>query len=129
MVSAARRSSGDQSKAYLFEQPWWSHLYGRLPVCIRRCLARLEDWTEVSKDKSESASHRYGSTTYVGEPLSASLMLAVVRLLAGVRAGVHRQGAPLDEALAAVRVVALVWPLVGVYPIVSLQIRLAVEAL
>ena len=56
-------------------------------------------------------------------------MLAVVRLLAGVRAGVHRQGAPLDEALAAVRVVALVWPLVGVYPIVSLQIRLAVEAL
>jgi hypothetical protein len=56
-------------------------------------------------------------------------MLAVVRLLAGVCAGVDSQGTPLDEALAAVRVVALVRALVCVYPIMPLQIRLAVEAL
>jgi hypothetical protein len=56
-------------------------------------------------------------------------MLAVVRLLAGVCAGVYCQGAPLDEALATFGVVALVRPLVCVYPIMSLQIRLAVEAL
>lgn len=56
-------------------------------------------------------------------------MLAVVRLLAGVCTGVDGQRAPLDEALAAVWVVAFVRPLVRVYPIVALQVRLAVEAL
>jgi hypothetical protein len=56
-------------------------------------------------------------------------MLAVVRLLAGVCTGVDSQGAPLDEALAAVWVVAFVRPLVRVYPIVALQVGLAVEAL
>jgi len=55
-------------------------------------------------------------------------VLAVVRLFAGVRASMYSQGAPLDEALPAVRVVALVRPFICVYPIMSLQIRLAVEA-
>jgi hypothetical protein len=56
-------------------------------------------------------------------------MFAVVRLLAGVCAGVNSQCTSLNEALAAIRVVALVRALVCVYPIMPLQIRLAVEAL
>ena len=42
---------------------------------------------------------------------------------------VYRQGAALDEALTAARGAALVQPLVGVYPVVSLQVGLAVETL
>lgn len=39
------------------------------------------------------------------------------------------QCAPLDKGLAAVAVHTLVWPLVGVYPVVALEVGLAVEAL
>ena len=52
-----------------------------------------------------------------------------MRLFAGVGADMHSQGAPLDERLAASAVVARVGSLVGVYPVVSLEVRLAVEAL
>ena len=41
----------------------------------------------------------------------------------------HSQSTPLDEALAASRRVARIGSLVGVYPVVSLQVGLAVEAL
>ncbi len=55
--------------------------------------------------------------------------MAWLRLLAGVRRDVHRQGTPLDETLSASWRGARVRPLVGVYPVVPLQVRLAVEAL
>jgi hypothetical protein len=67
--------------------------------------------------------------THVGEALVAAKVLAHVRLLAGMCTDVHRQGAALDEALPAARRAALVRPLVGVYPVVSLQVGLAVETL
>jgi len=38
-----------QVRAYLFKQPSWAHLYGRLPVWMRRCLARLDDCAGVSR--------------------------------------------------------------------------------
>lgn len=44
-------------------------------------------------------------------------------------ANMHSQSTPLDEALAAPRRVARIGSLVGVYPVVSLQVGLAVEAL
>jgi len=50
-------------------------------------------------------------------------------LLASVGADVDSKGAPLDEALATAGSHARVRTLVGVYPIVALQVRLAVEAL
>ena len=56
-------------------------------------------------------------------------MLAPVWLLASVGSDVDGQGAPLDEALGACSLGAMVWPLVCVYAVMSLQIRLAVEAL
>jgi hypothetical protein len=56
-------------------------------------------------------------------------VLTLVRLLAGVGSDVYGQGTPLDEALSASRSRARVWPLVGMDPVVSLQVRLAVEAL
>ena len=56
-------------------------------------------------------------------------MLALVWLLTRVRPDVDCEGTPLDEALSAPRRGALVRPLVGVYAVVPLQIRLAVEAL
>jgi hypothetical protein len=52
-----------------------------------------------------------------------------MRLLASVSPDVDRQGTPLDEALAASYRCALIWPLIGVNPVMSLQVRLAVEAL
>lgn len=50
-------------------------------------------------------------------------------LLAGVGADVHSQGASLDEGLAAATVVARVRSFVGVYPVMPLEVGLAVEAL
>lgn len=67
--------------------------------------------------------------THVGEPLAASNMLALVRLLPRVGADVDGQGASLDEGLAAAGCRTRVRALVGVNAVVSLQVRLAVEAL
>lgn len=52
-----------------------------------------------------------------------------MRLLASVRADVYRQGTALNEALAAPWCLAGVRSLIGVYAVMSLQVRLAVEAL
>lgn len=68
-------------------------------------------------------------TRRVGEPLAASNMLALVRLLPRVGADVDGQGASLDEGLAAAGCRTRVRALVGVNAVVSLQVRLAVEAL
>lgn len=67
--------------------------------------------------------------TNVGEALVASVILTPVRFLARVSPDVDRQRAPLDEALVTSRLCASVRPLVGVYPKMPLQVRLAVEAL
>jgi hypothetical protein len=56
-------------------------------------------------------------------------VLTLVRLLAGVRSDMDCERAPLNEALSATRGVAGVWALIGVYPVMSLQVRLSVEAL
>lgn len=53
----------------------------------------------------------------------------MVRLFTSVGAGMDSQGTPLDETLSAAIEGALVRSLVGVYPVVSLQIRLPIEAL
>ncbi len=53
----------------------------------------------------------------------------MVRLLAGMGANVHRERAPLDEALPATLLVASVRSLLGVDAMMSLQIRFAIEAL
>lgn len=50
------------------------------------------------------------------------MVLALMWLLASVRPDVNRQRAPLDEALSASWLVALIRPLVGVNPIMSLEI-------
>jgi hypothetical protein len=68
-------------------------------------------------------------SAYIRESLAASDVLALVRLLASVRPDVDCQCTPLDEALTTPRRAAGVWPLVGVYPVVPLQVRLSVEAL
>lgn len=49
--------------------------------------------------------------------------------LPGVGTDVNRECAPLDEALPTARRHARVGPLVSVYPVVPLQVRLSVEAL
>ncbi len=98
---------------------------------MRRWRAKLEDWakrqyTHKCEQKAGEAENR---ETNIGEALVAAKVLAHVRLLARVGADVHRQGGALDEALAASGSIALVRPLIGVYPVVPLQVRLAVEAL
>jgi hypothetical protein len=69
------------------------------------------------------------SGTDVGEALSAAHVLTLVRLLARVCSDMHCEGASLDEALSAAGGVARIWALIGVYPVMPLQVRLAVEAL
>lgn len=56
-------------------------------------------------------------------------MQALVRLLASVCPDVDGEGAPLDEAFVAAGGAACVRPLIGVNTEVSLQVRLAIEAL
>lgn len=56
-------------------------------------------------------------------------MSALVRLLARVRTVVDCQSTLLDEALATVFHGAPIWPLVGMNAVVSLEVRLPVEAL
>jgi hypothetical protein len=56
-------------------------------------------------------------------------MLALVRLLTGVSADVDSQGTSLNEALATARGGTSIRPLICVNSIMSLQVRLAVEAL
>jgi hypothetical protein len=94
-------------------------------VCILRCLARLDDWVEVSTLVTVSRDE----VTYIGEPFAASHVLALMGFLAGVSADVDCESTPLNEALAAACSGALVRSFIGVYPVMSLQIRLAVEAL
>jgi hypothetical protein len=66
---------------------------------------------------------------HIGESLPTANMLALMRLLACVCTDVDGQGAPLDEALHASGRQARIWALVCVDAVMSLEIRLAVEAL
>jgi hypothetical protein len=45
-----------------------------------------------------------------------------MRFLAGMRAGMYRQGRPLDEALGALWKITAVWAFIGMYPVVSAKI-------
>lgn len=56
-------------------------------------------------------------------------MLAAVRFLARVGTNMHGQCAPLDEAFDAAGVLAMIWPFVGVYSVMPLQIGFPIEAL
>jgi len=93
-------------------------------------------YVDVERDSRTGANQRDAQkrlqglgpgTTYIGKALPATFVIAHMRLLSRVGANVHRQGAALDEALAAPR--TRVRPVVLVDAFVSLQIRLAVEAL
>lgn len=68
-------------------------------------------------------------TGRVRKAFAASNMLALVRLLTGVCSDVDSQGASLDEALPTAWGRARVRSLIGVNSIMSLQVRLAIEAL
>ena len=50
-------------------------------------------------------------------------------LVACVGSPVNCQGTALDEGLSAWLVVASIWPFIGMYPIMPLEIGLAIEAL
>lgn len=66
---------------------------------------------------------------YIGESLAAANMLALVWFLAGVRTNVDSQRASLDEALSTTMRQACIRTFIGVYAVVSLEVRLPVEAL
>lgn len=67
--------------------------------------------------------------THVREALSASKVRALMRLLSGMRPDVNCECASLDETLPTSRRHTRVWSLIGMYPVVTLQVRLSVEAL
>jgi hypothetical protein len=70
-----------------------------------------------------------GKTGGIREALAAANMLALMRFLTSVRSDVDCERTSLDEALSASRRHTGVGPLVRMYPVVSLQVRLSVEAL
>ena len=113
-------------RTYLLSQPGVLHLYGRLPVWIRRCRARLEDCLECKPQRSRLEI----VNTYVGECLIAPVNHALVRLLPGVRADMDGQCTSLDETLIAyVLPGALVRPFVCVDAEMTLEVRLSIETL
>lgn len=68
------------------------------------------------------AGQRWTAWTDVGEALSTSNMLALVRLLASMCSDVDSQSTALNKALAATRRCASVRPLICVNSVVSLQV-------
>jgi hypothetical protein len=56
-------------------------------------------------------------------------MIAGVGLFAGMCPGMHSQRASLNECLATAVEITPEWPLIGVYPIMPLEIGFAVETL
>lgn len=93
------------------------------------------EYVDVERDSktkiyiSNQTKRFWASNPYVGEPFSAADMLALVRLLASMGSDVNCQGTSLDEALPTSGCHARVWTLIGVDSIMSLEIRLPVEAL
>lgn len=87
--------------------------------------------TKVSPwiDREHKIATSHAGSTHVGETLSTPKVGALMGLLARVGADVDGKCAPLDEALPAPRSHTRVRSLIGVYSVVSLQVRLSVEAL
>lgn len=79
--------------------------------------------------QSQIFEYRLANSTYVGKWLPAFGNFALVWLLAGVCSEMDGEGTTLDKPLSAILPVASVWPLVCVNAVVSLKIRLSVEAL
>ena len=67
--------------------------------------------------------------SYIRESFATRHMLALVWFLPSVRPNVNSESAPLDEALAAPGSHTGVGTFIGVYAIMSLKVRFAVEAL
>ena len=67
--------------------------------------------------------------TYIRETFSTACEWTLVRLIASMGAAVDSQGATLNECLVAGLVVAGVGAFVGMYPIMTLEVRLPIETL
>ena len=70
-----------------------------------------------------------GFYTHIRESLATTNVLALMGLLPSMCANMDGQGASLDKAFSTSRNGASIRPLVSVYTIMSLQIRLSIEAL
>lgn len=66
---------------------------------------------------------------YIREAFSTSGMLALMGLLARVSTDMNSKSTPLDEALATTWSHTGVWTLICMYAVMSLEVRLPVEAL
>ena len=67
--------------------------------------------------------------TYIRETLPAACEWTLVRLIASMGTAVDSQGAALNECLVAGFVVAGVGAFVGMYSIVTLEVRFPIETL
>lgn len=66
---------------------------------------------------------------YIREALPTSLIFATMRLLACMCANVYGQCASLYKALDTAQMNAAIWSFIRMYPVMSLEVRLAVETL
>lgn len=98
-------------------------------ACPCGCGDVWPSWRTALKSANGSQATEAEVGAHVGEALPAPNVLALVWFLARVGANVYREGAALDEALAASRRGAGIGALIGVDSVVSLQVGLAVEAL
>jgi len=67
--------------------------------------------------------------THIRESLATSNMLALMRFFSGMCSNMDSQGTSLYEAFPTAWCKARIWPLIGVYAVVSLEIRFSVEGL
>ena len=95
-------------------------------VCILRCLARLED---CKSGQLLANFHEANGGSYIREALSATREWALMRLVTSMSTAVDSQGAALNEGLVARFVVTSVGTFIGMYSVMTLEIRFSIETL
>jgi hypothetical protein len=81
----------------------------------------LERKTAIDVSPMNKSGHNIGST-HVGEPLSASNMLALMRFLAGMCSNVDSQSTSLNKAFSTAGSSASIGSLICMDPVMSLQV-------
>ena len=122
---------------YLRSQVGSWQMYGRLPVCIRRWRAKLDDclincqylnyaWPSRMPILFDTQ-HRWGEVTYIWKGFLTPFMIAYMGFFTGMRSRVNSQRTSLNETFVAILYITVVRTFVGVYPVVPTEIWFSIE--
>lgn len=106
-------------------------MYGRLPVCMRRWRAKLDDFLPAH---SVSISGLFCAffenvqeNSYIRKCLATIFMVADMRLFACMRPRMDGQSTSLNEAFVAAGYCTMIWTFIRVYSVMPAQVRLAIK--